>query len=77
MGGHEGCGFCSPMLATTWNRVLASSTKTECTDTGGPAKDNPRLTNLPSRFHESHSLGVPFDICISGSSEKEVKEVHS
>ena len=24
----------------------------------------PRLTNLPSRFHESHSSGVPFDICI-------------
>src|SRR3954468_4902741 len=24
----------------------------------------PRPTNLPSRFHESHSSGVPFDICI-------------
>ena len=22
------------------------------------------MTNFPSRFHESHSSGVPFDICI-------------
>ena len=38
----------------------------------------PRSTNLPSRFYESHSSGVPFDICtlvLLGKEEEE--EVHS
>src|SRR4051812_16411202 len=57
-----GCGFSSPMLATTRNQVLAFGTKTSVQPHG--AWKTSRATNFPSRFHESHSSGVPFDICI-------------
>ena len=57
-----GCGFSSPMLATTRTWVLAFGTKTSVQPHG--AWTTSWLTNLPSRFHESHSSGVPFDICI-------------
>ena len=74
MGDHEGCGFPSPILATR-TRVLNFGTEMSVQPYG--VWTAPRSTNLPSRFYESHSSGVPFGICISGSSGKEVKEVHS
>src|SRR3954463_14708715 len=62
-----GCGFSSPMLATTRNRVLAFGTETSIQPHGDWKTS--RATNLPSRFHESHSSSFPFDICIENLSK--------
>ena len=46
------------------NRVLASWTKIERTTTRGPIMVPSRLTNFPSRFHESHSLRVTWSYAL-------------
>ena len=63
-----GCGFSSPMLATTRTWVLAFGTKTSVQPHG--AWTTSWLTNFPRRFHESHSSGVPFDIRIENIFER-------
>ncbi len=49
---------CSPPLGTEF-LPLDQDERTATRGLGTPP-----LINLPSRFHESHSSGVPFDICI-------------
>src|SRR3954466_7297441 len=63
-----GCGFSSPMLATTRTSVLAFETETSVQP--HRAWKTSRATNLPSRFHESPSSGVPFDIRIENVFER-------
>ena len=64
MGGHEGVVFVVPCLPLLGPEFSPLEPRLSVQPHG--AWKTPRLTNLPSRFYESHSSGVPFGICILG-----------